>query len=347
MRILRPSDLFRRMAVYGPVGFGEAYLAGDWTSSDPAGILTPFAARLTKPVNRPMAAFRRWADRERPADERNTIEGARTNVERHYDLPTEFFALFLDDSMTYSSALFSSTDDLHAAQIRKVDAILDHAGVGPGIQLIEIGSGWGTLAVRAARRGADVTTLTISREQQRSTQRRIDEAGVGDRARVQLLDYRAATGDYDAVVSVEMIEAVGADYWPTYFAILDRLLKPGGRIALQAITMPHDRMLALKDVHTWIQKYIFPGGQLPSVEAIEEQVRGRSGLRITARRRLGDDYARTLRLWRDRLLANDDRATALGFDATFRRVWEFYLAYSEAGFRAHYLDVWQFRLDKS
>ncbi|MFD5633526.1 class I SAM-dependent methyltransferase [Streptomyces sp. NPDC127077] len=344
MRIVRPAAFFSRLAVVGPVGFGEAYMAGDWTSTDPAGLLTPVAARLKRPARRPATAFRQWADQSRPDTERNTLEGARSNIRRHYDLSNEFFALFLDPSMTYSCALFAPGDDLHAAQIRKIDRVLDMAGVGPGTRMLEIGTGWGALAIRAGLRGAEVTTLTISPSQRDLACSRIAEAGVADRVSVVLRDYRQAQGEYDAIVSVEMLEAVGSEYWPTYFAVLDRLLTPGGRVALQTITMPHDRMLATKDVRTWIQKYVFPGGQIPSLHALEEAL-GPTSLRVSGRHRMGDHYARTLAQWRSRFLARDDVAS-FGFAPDFPRLWEFYLAYSEAGFRSGYLDVWQLRLTR-
>ncbi len=344
MRVESPA-FFHRLGTRTTIGFGEAFLAGDWTSPDPAAVLTPFAARLATLVPRPLQALRRFVDARRPATDRNTPEGARANIHRHYDLSNDLFATFLDESMSYSSAWFEPGDDLHAAQLRKIDGVLDDAGVGPGSRVLEIGTGWGALAIRAARRGATVTTLTISAEQRDLAVRRIAAAGVADRVDVQLRDYRDATGSYDAVVSVEMIEAVGEEYWPAYFATLNRLLAPGGRVGLQAITMPHDRLVATRRTQTWITKYIFPGGQLLSVPAIEQQA-GAAGLTITARRGLGEHYAHTLRLWRERFTAAAERVTELGFDETFRRVWEYYLAYCEAGFRAHYLDVWQFRLTR-
>jgi cyclopropane-fatty-acyl-phospholipid synthase len=344
MRIVRPRAFYRRVAVHGRIGFGEAYLAGDWTSTDLAGLLTTFATRFATSTPRSWTVLRQLVDRGRPPAERNTIGGARSNARRHYDLSNELFALFLDESMTYSSAWFGPSDDLGAAQLRKIDAVLDLAGVGAGARMLEIGSGWGALAIRAARRGALVTTLTNSREQYRLARLRVQQASLANRISVRLQDYREAAGRYDAVVSVEMIEAVGAEYWPVYFATLNRLLVPGGRVALQAITMPHNRMLATKDVFTWIDKYVFPCGQLPSVRAIEEHVGRWTDLRISARRRLGEHYARTLREWRERFMANRDRVSALGFDGTFQRLWEFYLAYSEAGFRTSFLDVWQFQL---
>lgn len=343
MRIVRPSLFFRRLGADRNIGFGEAYMAGDWESPDLAAVLTPFAARMATLIPPPLQALRRFVDARRPAGERNTVDGARSNIHRHYDLSNELFELFLDPSMTYSSAWFAPGDDLFAAQQRKIDGILDYAGVRSGSRVLEIGTGWGALAIRAARRGAVVTSLTISVEQQRLARDRVAEAGVADRVSVELLDYRSATGEYDAVVSVEMIEAVGEEFWPEYFATLARVLAPGGRVGLQAITMPHDRLLATRHAHSWIQKYVFPGGLLPSVRAVEEQA-ARVGLTVSARRSLGPHYARTLSRWRSGFLAAWDEVAALGFDPVFERLWEFYLAYSEAGFRSGYLDAWQFRL---
>lgn len=345
LRVCRPGRLYRRMAVNAAIGFCEGYLAGDWTSTDPAGVLTPFAARLTRPANRPLATLRRHIGRHRPAEERNTLDGARTNAVTHYDLPDELFAAFLDPSMTYSAAWFTDeNDDLVTAQTRKIDAILDYAGVSAGTRLLEIGSGWGALALRAAGRGADVTTVTISPSQRDTVEERIAAAGLGASCRILLNDYREITGKYDAIVSVEMAEAVGVEWWPAYFGALRRLLVPGGRVGLQVITMPHDRLIATLDLATWAQGYVFPGGQLFSVEAIERQVADSAGLRITARRSLGPHYATTLRQWRERFLASTSRLAEFGLDGDFQRLWEFYLAYAEAGFRAEYLNLWQFQL---
>lgn len=347
MRVHRPAALYRRVADCGAIGFCEAYLAGDWSSTDPAGILAPFAARLNRPVNRPLAALRRWTMPHRPASEENTLDGARANVGVHYDVSDAMFATFLDPSMSYSSAWFAEDeDDLQAAQLRKTDAMLDYAGVGAGTRLLEIGSGWGALALRAAERGADVTTVTVSRNQRDTVEDRITAAGLDRNCRVLLADYREITGEYDAIVSVEMAEAVGLDHLPGYFGTLERLLAPGGRISLQIITMPHDRMVATRDLATWIQRYVFPGGQVLSVPEIERQVAATPALRITARRSLGRHYARTLHEWRERFLGASTALLELGFDAEFQRLWEFYLAYAEAGFRAGYLNVWQFQLGR-
>jgi cyclopropane-fatty-acyl-phospholipid synthase len=346
MRIERPEAFFSRLGASSKIGFGEAYMAGDWTSTQPADLLTPFAARLSTLIPPTLQRlFRRVAEARRPAEEANTLEGSRTNIRRHYDLSNELFATFLDETMTYSAAWFGDgSDDLAAAQRRKIDGVLDMAGVRAGMHVLEIGTGWGELASRAAQRGARVTSLTLSAEQASLADRRLAAAGVADRVQVLLRDYREAQGSYDAVVSVEMIEAVGMAYWPTYFAALDRLLRPGGRVGLQSITMPHDRMLAARNDLSWIGKYIFPGGLIPSVGAIEENVREHTGLRIVERRSLGPDYARTLAHWRQNFLDRWDEVAALGFDETFRRMWEFYLAYCEAGFRVGYLDVHQFSM---
>ncbi|HEX4253267.1 MAG TPA: cyclopropane-fatty-acyl-phospholipid synthase family protein [Pseudonocardia sp.] len=359
LRLVRPAAFYRRIGTNATIGFGESYMVGDWTATDLADVLTPFAARLSTLVPPVLHRLRRLVVPRTPTEEHNTIDGARDNIHRHYDLSNELFAAFLDDTMTYSSAWFGSSspgldgtvaspmaEDLAGAQLRKIDGVLDMAGVRPGQHILEIGTGWGALAIRAARRGARVTTLTISAEQARFAERRIAEAGVADRVQVLLRDYREARGSYDAVVSVEMIEAVGAEYWPAYFRTLDRLLAPGGRVGLQSITMGHDRMLATRGSYSWIHKYVFPGGLIPSVTAIEQNLAAHTGLRIERRRGLGPDYATTLALWRARFLANWRQVAALGFDETFRRMWEFYLAYCEAGFRVGYLDVQQLALSR-
>jgi cyclopropane-fatty-acyl-phospholipid synthase len=342
MRIHRPSEFFQRLGADAKIGFGEAYLVGDWTSDELAEVLTPFAERMAVLIPPVLQRFRRFVERGQPSVERNTVKGAKVNIQRHYDLSNDMFATFLDDSMLYSSALFGPGDDLTAAQHRKVDAVLDYAAVGAGSEVLEIGTGWGELAIRAAQRGARVTSLTISAEQQALSRERIAAAGVSDRVDVQLRDYRDSGGEYDAVVSVEMIEAVGREYWPTFFGTVGRRLRSGGRFGLQAITMDHERMVASSTAYTWIHKYIFPGGLIPSVEAIMDGMAENTILRSEGLREFGQDYARTLRLWRERFLAHWSQVADLGFDEVFRRMWEFYLAYSEAGFRSGYLKVHQF-----
>ncbi|MDX8036427.1 cyclopropane-fatty-acyl-phospholipid synthase family protein [Lentzea sp. BCCO 10_0856] len=341
MRLIRPAEFFHRLGADAKIGFGEAYMVGDWVSDELADVLAAFAARLSTLIPPGLQRLRRIAERRQ--NEVNDVAGSRQNIHRHYDLSNELFATFLDETMTYSSALFENQDlDLRTAQLRKIDGVLDYAGVRAGSRVLEIGTGWGALAIRAAERGATVTSLTISAEQRKLALDRVRDAGFHDRVTVELRDYREEHGQYDAVVSVEMVEAVGAEYWPAYFSVLDRVLAPGGRVGLQAITMPHDRMIASKASYTWIHKYIFPGGLIPSVRSIEESVRDHTRLRIVETRSFGHDYAETLRRWRETFLTRWDEVRELGFDDTFRRMWEFYLAYSEAGFRVGYLGVQQF-----
>ncbi|CAN5864929.1 cyclopropane-fatty-acyl-phospholipid synthase family protein [soil metagenome] len=350
MRVVRPGDFFDRLGSDAKIGFGESYMVGDWTTgpgTDLADLLAPFAARMSRLIHPTLQRFRNAVERTQPAEEENTVDQARDNIARHYDLSNDLFARFLDQTMTYSSAWFEDADTLHDAQLRKIDGILDFARVRAGSQLLEIGTGWGALALRAAQRGAQVVSLTLSAEQKALAEQRIAAAGCADRVRVVLQDYREAVGQYDAVVSVEMIEAVGMDYWPTYFQTLDRLLAPGGRVGLQSITMPHDRLLATRNSYSWMHKYIFPGGMIPSVRAIEDNLDAHTSLEIVERRDLGPHYAETLRQWRSRFLERWPEVASLGFDETFRRMWEFYLGYCEAGFRVRYLGVSQLSLARS
>ena len=350
----RPKAFFARLGRSPMIGLGESYMAAEWTTApgtDLADALAPFAERLTDLI-RPGFYKLRHAVLPRGLNPENDKHGARRNIEAHYDLSNEMFASFLDPTLSYSSALFERLDPaptwagFEDAQLRKVDAVLDMAGVRQGSRVLEIGSGWGTLAIRAAERGAHVTTLTLSREQAALAQQRVDAAGMTDRVEIALRDYRDQTGSFDAIVSVEMIEAVGEKYWPTYFSTIDALLAPGGKVAIQAILIDHHRMVATRDTYTWIHKYIFPGGMLPSVTAIEHTVERHTSLRLTEVAPMGQHYAHTLRLWRERFLANWSDVAALGFDTRFRRMWEFYLAYCEAGFRTGYLDVAQLRLER-
>ncbi len=356
MAVKRPAAFFGRIGQDTKIGFGEAYMAGDWTTgpgTDLAQLLTPFAARLTSIVPKPLQKLRGLVDDRLPHHERNSIEGSRSNIERHYDLSNELFAEFLDPSMTYSSAWFADgaegrTETLEAAQERKMDGILDQAGVGEGTRMLEIGSGWGSLAIRAAQRGAQVTTITISQEQAALARERFAAAGPDIEARIdlQLVDYREVQGTFDAIVSIEMVEAVGEEYWPIYFRTIDEHLAPGGKVSIQAITMADHRYKATRHSYGWIQKYIFPGGLLPSTEAIDRTLAEHTSLAVTDTRPLGEHYARTLRMWRNRFDENWESIRSQGFDETFRRMWEFYLAYCEAGFATGYLDVVQLQMQR-
>jgi cyclopropane-fatty-acyl-phospholipid synthase len=351
LTLRHPERAARRVGQRGLIGFGESYMAGEWTADDLVAVLTVFASSMADLVPRWLQHLRPIALTRQPRTQRNSPEQARHNISEHYDLPNALFTEFLDETLTYSSALFdhlpADFGHLTAAQHRKIDRLLDVANVGSGTHLLEIGTGWGELALRAAARGARVRSVTLSEEQRHCAAARVAAAGFSDRVDVELRDYRDVEGRYDAVVSVEMIEAVGYEFWPTYFAALDRLVTPGGRVAIQAITMPHSRMLASRNTHTWIQKYIFPGGLLPSTEAVMGITGRHTALRTVDMFSLRAHYAETLRLWRERFAERGDTVHALGFDLVFRRMWEFYLAYSEAGFRSGYLDVYQWSFAKT
>ena len=355
MRLRRPEAFYLRIGDSGLVGFGEAFMAGDWETDDLAGVLEVFAARVGELVPPALQRLRDVALLRHPTSDAQSRGNQKRNIERHYDLSNELFQLFLDETLTYSSALFegpagqrphASFSELADASRRKVDRLLDAAGVTAGSTVLEIGTGWGELAIRAGERGARVHSVTLSVEQRLLALERVRAAGLEHLVTVDLCDYRDVEGTYDAVVSVEMIEAVGYRYWPEYFAVLDQHLTPGGRVGLQAITMPHDRMLASRDTFTWIHKYIFPGGLIPSLTAIEQCALSETSLRVTDRFAFGQHYAETLRLWRERFEGEAAAVTALGFDQVFRRMWSLYLAYSEAGFASGYLDVHQLVLER-
>lgn len=348
----RPADFYRRLADQPKIGIGEAYTAGDWSpaaGTDLADALTPFAVRLPTVLPSWLLRLRGLVDQPIPPEQHGSADHTQDNIAAHYDLSNDLFAAFLDPSLSYSSALFDprmpgAEQSLEEAQYRKIGAALDLAGVRQGSRVLEIGTGWGSLAIEAARRGALVTTATLSIEQAGLARERISEAGLSDRIEVVVRDYRELTGRYDAVVSIEMIEAVGERYWPEYFAALARLVRPGGAIALQSIVMSHERYLATRHSYGWIQKHIFPGGLIPSQQAIAAHANA-AGLRLTRTSTFGADYAETLRRWRATFTDAWPAIASERFDEEFRRTWEFYLAYCEAGFRTGYLDVAQVRLD--
>jgi cyclopropane-fatty-acyl-phospholipid synthase len=342
MAVHLPEKFFARLGVGGKIGFGESYMAREWDSPHLVDVLEALARHADSLVPRPLQLVRHWYDARQPPTEDNDRPGAARNIVRHYDLSNELFATFLDESMTYSAALFTDEHTtLEQAQADKIDRLLDVTRVRRGTRLLEIGTGWGELALRAARRGAQVTSLTLSDQQAFLARKRVAAAGLGGVVDIRVRDYRDAVGTYDSIISVEMVEAVGERWWPTYFQTLDRCLAPGGRIGLQAITMAHERLLATRSSWTWIHKYIFPGGLIPSERAMRETLAAYTQLAEVDRLSFGHDYATTLACWRERFCDGADDMDRLGFDETFRRMWSFYLAYSEAGFRSGYLDVVQ------
>jgi cyclopropane-fatty-acyl-phospholipid synthase len=336
-----------RVATSGSVGWYKAWERGEWSSPDPVALAELFmanaltlgdAARAKGPARWVNALVHRLRD--------NAPGKARDNIAAHYDLGNDFYAAWLDEGMTYSAARFAPGDTLEAAQARKIDTLLDRLELKPGDRLLEIGCGWGSLAIEAAKRGAQVTGVTLSTEQKAWADQRIADAGLSDRIDLRLQDYRAITGHYDAVASVEMVEAVGARWWPAYLDTVARSLRPGGRAVLQFISIDHrlfDRYAASAD---FIQAYIFPGGMLldePRFAALAAE----RGLSWEDRDGFGLDYAETLRRWRERY----DRAIAdgrlPGFDDRFHRLWRYYLMYCEGGFRGRGIDVAQVTMVKA
>jgi cyclopropane-fatty-acyl-phospholipid synthase len=343
MTVRDPSAFFARLGADGKIGFGESYMAGEWESRELIDVLAALARNPESLVPRPFQLLRHWYEARRPSREDNDREGSARNIARHYDLSNDLFATFLDETMSYSGALFPRDGaTLAEAQAHKIERLLDAVDVREGTRLLEVGTGWGELALRAARRGARVTSVTLSQEQAALARQRVADAGLESMVDIRVEDYRDVTGQYNAVVSIEMIEAVGERWWPAYFSTLEQRLAPDGRIGLQSILMAHDRLEATKRSWTWIHKYIFPGGIIPSEQAIFDTVRAHTALAPIDQLHFGAGYATTLRQWRERFLESAHDVANLGFDATFRRMWEFYLAYCESGFQSGYLDVAQF-----
>jgi len=324
-----------RLLLHGDTGVGEAYVDGQWSSPDLEALIELAAlnrSALGLAASRwrvPLEIPRRLAHRSR----RNTKAKARENISAHYDLGNDFYRLFLDETMTYSSAVFESPDQsLADAQRAKYRRLAEGAGLHAGMHVLEIGTGWGGFALYAAGElGCRVTSITISRQQHDLARERVRAAGLEHLADIQLRDYRDVTGQYDAIVSIEMLEAVGAEYHATYFEACDRALRPGGRLSLQVITFPDVAYETQRRGTNWIQTYIFPGGLCPSLAVIEQSSHG-TRLLVREVRDIAASYARTLQAWRTRFLENADAVRALGFDDRFIRMWEFYLALSEAGF---------------
>ncbi len=337
------SRAMPRLFFGGSVGFGASYMDGDWDTPDLAALLTLAAVnhRAFDGMHmgaRALTALRRvW---HRLND--NTRRGSRRNIASHYDLGNAFYARWLDPSMTYSSAVFERADaDLSAAQATKYRRLAAMLALAPDKRVLEIGCGWGGFAEIAAREfGARVTAITVSREQLDFAQRRIQAAGLGERVEARFVDYRDVQGRFDGIASIEMFEAVGERHWPVYFAKIRDCLEPGGRAALQIITIAEQWFDSYRRGVDFIQRYIFPGGMLPSMPALAAQC-ARAGLAIERNEFYGADYARTLAEWNRRFQAAWHELEPMGFDGRFKRMWEFYLAYCEAGFRSGSIDVVQ------
>ncbi len=342
---------FYSEAVFGgTIGVGEAYMAGYWHSDDLTSLVQVMAHNLdvSDGMERGLGAVAMPARKLLHWLNRNTRSGSRRNIAAHYDLGNEFFGLMLDETMMYSCAIFEEPAmDLAAAQRFRLELICRKLDLQPTDHLLEIGTGWGGLALHAARHfGCRVTTTTISREQYEYARRRIAEAGLEDRVTVLLEDYRNLTGRYDKLVSIEMIEAVGHEYFDAYFRKCASLLEPGGLMLIQAITIADRRYEQAKRSVDFIQRYIFPGGCLPSVTAMLGSIAAHTDLRLDALEEIGGHYARTLRLWRRNVADNLDRIRDMGYSDAFLRMWEYYLCYCEGGFLARTIGTVHMRLSK-
>lgn len=327
---------FSRMVTSGDIGLGEAYMAGEWQCDDlPGFIRLLITNREVFADGNPLSALAaRIVNQVRHLLNRNSIPGSRKNMRRHYDLSNRFFELFLDDSMTYSCGLFDAPDtSLEQAQRNKLRTILAKADVGPEDHLLEIGCGWGGFALEAAQTtGCRVTGITVSRRQLDYARRKAAACGLENRIDIQFCDYRRVTGSFDRIVSIEMLEGVGHGYLGAFFNCCDRLLKPGGKVVIQTITIPDQHYPRYRREADWIQKYIFPGACIPSLTALCNAMTAHSGLVVEHIESIGLHYAKTLRAWRRRFNQNNAQVSALGFDQMFRRKWNYYLALCEAGF---------------
>ncbi|MGG2399330.1 class I SAM-dependent methyltransferase [Pseudomonas sp. SH1-B] len=348
--VVHDAAVWGLVAGNGSIGSGEAYIHGYWSTPDLTAVIRVFVANLDvldameaglARLGRPLIQGLHWLNR-------NTRQGSRRNIAAHYDLGNDLFEQFLDPTMMYSAAMFlSESDSLEQAQLNKLERICQKLALQPTDHLLEIGTGWGSMAIHAATRyGCKVTTTTLSREQYAHTERRIRELGLEDRVTLLLEDYRDLEGQYDKLVSIEMIEAVGHRFLPTYFAQCARLLKPEGLMLLQAITIRDQRYEQACSSVDFIQRYIFPGGALPSMQKMLDVVTRHTDLNLHHMEDFGLHYARTLRLWHDNLRQARQRLEQLGYDDYFYRLWEFYLCYCEGGFLERTIGTAQLLLAK-
>ena len=333
----------------GEVGLGEAYMKGWWASDDLVSVVR-LAVRNIGAFDRKglLTTLGRVLQRWRHLGRTNHLAGSRANIAHHYDLGNEFYRLFLDESMAYSCAYFlAESDSLHQAQLNKFDLICRKLRLGKEDHLLEIGTGWGGFAVHAATRyGCRVTTTTISQQQHDHAKRLIEERGLQGQVELRFQDYRHLEGQYDKAVSIEMFEAVGLKYYDTFFSAVDRLLKPGGVMLLQTITMNERRFPSYRKGTDWIQQYIFPGAELASVSEVIKSLARSTSMGLLHLDDIGPHYARTLRIWREAFRSKLDAVRALGFDETFIRMWDYYLAYCEGAFLERYIGDAQMLLSK-
>jgi len=346
---LNTTRAVRRFVTGGSLGFAEAYLDGDWDSPDLSQLLELLVLNEETYSERFYGhVWFRWLARLRHFLRPNTKQGSRRNILEHYDLGNQFYQHWLDPSMTYSSARFEAPNvPLEKAQAAKYASLAEKLSLQSDHHLLEVGCGWGGFAEFAAREvGAKVTAITISDQQYAYAAERMQAAGLNDKVKIQLQDYRDVDGQYDRIASIEMFEAVGESYWPVYFDKLAALVRPGGKIGLQIITISDAYYESYRRSADFIQRHVFPGGMLPSPSALQKQFE-RAGLQMLSETSFGLDYARTLATWNQRFQTAWPELRQLGFDRRFKRLWQYYLAYCEVGFKAGWTDVCQLSLSRA
>ncbi len=347
---IKEHQFFGRVMVSGDIGFGESYTEGEWSSDDLPGLLTLLAKNQNDldDKNLKVTKLGRWLNYLKHKLRANTLRGSARNIREHYDLSNEFFALLLDESMTYSSAIFKSKEDtLAQAQRNKLQSIINKADIGADDHVLEIGCGWGSFAIEVVRQtGCRVTGITLSTEQLKLAQDRVQKAGLCDKIDLKLCDYRKIEGQFTKIVSIEMLEAVGHVDLKTFFSSCDKALLPGGKAVVQVITICDRNYENYRKGSDWIRKHIFPGGHLPSVGTLAKEMGNSSNLIFGNLSQHGLDYARTLVHWRKTLLEKSEEIKALGYDDRFLRKWDYYFSYSYAGFMSKIIDLTQFEMQK-
>jgi cyclopropane-fatty-acyl-phospholipid synthase len=347
---IKTPDFFQRVVLFGDIGFAESYIDGEWETDNLTALLKIFLLNVEE-ISVLSGSKRKYSlmnilkfvNRISYTLRRNSKTGSKRNISEHYDLSNDFFALFLDSSMTYSSAHFSREDELlEDAQKEKYDRLCRKLKLKSTDHLLEIGSGWGGFAVHAVKNyGCRVTTITISKEQYEYAQERFKREDVADKIEIRLQDYRDVTGEFDKIVSIEMLEAVGDAYLEKYFRKCHKVLKKDGILAVQVITSPDSRYKEFKNGVDFIQKHIFPGSLLPSIAALNRAVNKSGTMHLHSLKEFGLSYARTLAAWKQRFNQNIERVKMLGFDDRFIRKWNYYLSYCEAGFATRNTNVVQ------
>lgn len=338
---IKKSRFFKRLFLYGDIGFSESYMDGDFEASDLPALITLFLNNSKtlaiksedKSANRLVNLLPQF-NKIKHWMRKNSKTRSQKNISEHYDLSNDFFSLMLDETMMYSSAVFKKPDEsLHEAQKRKIALLADKLRIQKGAKVLEIGSGWGAMAIHLAKeRGCDVTTVTLSKEQKALCEERFRKEEIEKQVEVLLKDYRDLEGTFDAIIAVEMFEAVGKEYFDVFFKKCESLLKPSGVMVMQIITMPDQRYAAYSKGTDFIQKYIFPGGHLPSLAKILETTSSHTRLNLLHMEEYTEDYARTIQLWHESFLQKLDDVKKLGFDDYFIRMWKMYLSYCEAAF---------------